>query len=214
MKCSLCNTALIHKKDEFFFDCGTCSALVKDVTQHLTFEEEKAHYECHNNDVHDAGYQKFTAPITDYILNHFSSRDKGLDFGSGTGPVISHMLLQKKYDILPYDPFFAPDTTVLASTYDYILSCEVFEHFRNPKKEIDRLVSMLNPGGALLIMTLLYDNSIDFASWFYKRDPTHIFLYRKETIAFIAQEYRLEITVLDERLIVLEKPMSLIAKHR
>ena len=126
MICTLCNSTLINKKDEFYYDCNTCKAIVKDKKYHLTASEEKERYETHNNDVNDIRYQNFTSPITNYVMEKFSSEHKGLDFGSGTGPVISSMLEKEGYNITQYDPFFAPDKSALETMYDYIVSCEVF----------------------------------------------------------------------------------------
>lgn len=205
MTCTLCNSTLITKKDTYFYDCDCCKAIVKNKKYYLTPEQEKTHYECHNNDVHDIGYQNFTMPITRYVLDTFLPTDKGLDFGSGTGPVISSMLKKENYNIVQYDPFFSPDQNVFKTTYDYIVSCEVFEHFNNPKLEIDRLISLLKPHGMLLIMTLLYTDTVDFKTWYYKNDPTHIFIYRPATIKYIAKEKNLDILELTDRFIVLRK---------
>jgi 2-polyprenyl-3-methyl-5-hydroxy-6-metoxy-1,4-benzoquinol methylase len=205
MICTLCSSRLITKKDPSYYDCDLCRALVKDENQYLSPAEEKAHYETHNNDVDDIRYQKFTMPITNYVLANCLPTNKGLDFGSGTGPVITSMLRKKDYDVVVYDPFFAPNHNIFKTTYDYILSCEVFEHLNNPKKEIDRLTSLLKPNGLLLIMTLLYNDQVDFKTWHYRRDPTHIFIYRKETIEYIAKVQQLDILVLTDRFIVLRK---------
>lgn len=205
MICPLCSSELINKKDAYYYDCDTCKALVKDEKYYISAEEEKARYETHNNDVNDIGYQNFTSPITNYVLNNFNTEHKGLDFGSGTGPVISMMLMKKDYDIVQYDPFFAPNHKLLNNKYDYIFSCEVFEHFHHPQKEIDRLLSLLTNKGYLLIMTMLYNDSIDFSGWNYRNDDTHVFIYRKETIEYIAEEWNLEIEMLTDRLIVLKK---------
>jgi len=67
---------------------------------------EKECYQTHNNDILDKRYQQFVSPITSHIYNHFSPEDRGLDFGAGTGPVISYLLRQKEYQIKQYDPFF------------------------------------------------------------------------------------------------------------
>lgn len=205
MTCTLCDSVLTNKKDVFYYDCDVCKAIVKDTQYYLNAEEEKIRYEAHNNDVNDLGYQNFTSPITNYVLEYFSPKHKGLDFGSGTGPVISSMLTKKKYNIVQYDPFFAPHENVLQHNYDYIVSCEVFEHFYHPKQEIDRLTALLNVNGALLIMTLLYKDEMDFDTWFYRKDPTHVFIYRKETIEYIAQEKGFEIDVITDRFIALKK---------
>ena len=205
MICTLCGSALLHKRDAIYYDCYGCKAIVLDKKYYLTAAQEKARYETHNNDVNDIRYQNFTLPITKYVLEDCLPTHKGLDFGCGTGPVISSMLQKKGYDIVQYDPFFAPNKNVFNTSYDYIVSCEVFEHFHNPKKEIDRLTSLLKANGILLIMTMLYNDQIEFSSWNYRNDPTHVFIYRKETIAYIANAQQLEIAVLTDRFIVLRK---------
>jgi len=172
---------------------------------HLSAEQEKAIYKAHVNDVSDIRYQKFTLPITQFVLKNFLPKHRGLDFGSGTGPVISSELKKKDYHIAQYDPFFAPHPSLLHKKYDYIVSCEVFEHLYQPKLEIDRLISLLNEEGCLLIMTILYHDDIDFKTWSYKKDPTHVFIYRKETMAYIAQEKGLKIEVMTDRFIALRK---------
>lgn len=205
MICTLCDSALKNIKDEYYYDCDVCKAIVKDEKYYLIADEEKARYETHNNDIKDIRYQIFTLPITHCVLENFLPEHKGLDFGSGTGPVISNMLMEKGYDIIQYDPFFAPDQNVLNNMFDYIVSCEVFEHFHKPKMEIDRLTSLLKTNGMLLIMTLLYNDQIDFNKWYYRKDPTHVFIYRKETIEYIANVKKLEIVILTDRLIVFKK---------
>ena len=205
MNCTLCGSTLTNKKDEYYYNCDICKAIVKDKKYYLTADKEKARYETHNNDVNDIRYQNFVLPITNYVIEEILPGHKGLDFGSGTGPVISSMLMEKGYDIVQYDPFFAPKQNVLNNMYDYIVCCEVIEHFYNPKTEIDRLVSLLKVNGILLIMTMLYNDQIDFNKWNYRNDSTHVFIYRKETIEYIANEKKLEIDILTDRFIVLRK---------
>lgn len=205
MICTLCDSKLTNKKDDYYYKCDNCKAIVKDKVHYLSSDKEKARYESHNNNVNDIGYQNFTSPITNYVIKEFTPKHKGLDFGCGTGPVISSMLQKKDYNIVKYDPFFAPNKNTLKNTYDYIVSCEVFEHFYNPKEEINRLISLLNTNGVLLIMTLLYNSQINFNSWFYRKDPTHVFIYTKKTIEYIAIKNKLEIVILTDRFIALRK---------
>jgi len=63
MICTLCGLAFINKKDEYYYDCDNCKAIVKDEKYYLTVDKEKAIYETHNNDVNDIRYQNFTMPI-------------------------------------------------------------------------------------------------------------------------------------------------------
>ncbi len=205
MNCPLCETPLTAKIDEQYYDCNSCRAIVKDRKHYVSPEEEKALYLRHNNDVHDVRYQNFTAPITNFVLENLSPTQQGLDFGSGTGPVISKMLQDNNYQIEQYDSFFKDEPRLLKKLYDYIASCEVFEHFHHPQSELDMLSKLLKPGGRLLIMTLLYRDTIDFSKWFYRRDPTHVFIYRKQTIEYIAREWHFGIEEMTERFISLKK---------
>lgn len=205
MKCTLCDTELFETANEHYFICSTCGAFVKDEKYYLESKEEKERYKEHENDVDDERYQNFTSPITDAILKNHSAEQLGLDFGSGTGPVISSQLREKDYQVKLYDPFFHPSEDYLNYSYDYIFSCEVFEHFYAPKQEIEMLLQILKPEGLLYIMTHLYNFEIDFTDWYYKNDPTHVFIYTFRTIEFIAKKYRLEIEELSDRFIVLRK---------
>lgn len=203
--CTLCHTPLLNRIDDQFFGCTTCGGLVKHPDLFPGWQEEKERYLLHNNDVNDPNYQRFTAPISDFVIKHYSAKDKGLDFGSGTGPVITRVLRDSGYDIDTYDPFFAPDEAVLQRTYDYIASCEVFEHFFDPCREITRLRGLLKAGGRLIVMTLLYHDHIDFENWFYRKDMTHVFIYRPETFRHIAASFNFCIEQMTSRLIVLRK---------
>lgn len=205
MDCPLCQTILRSKKDDEYFICPTCGALVKDQKFYISLEEEKDRYEEHNNDVHDTGYQKFTAPVTQAILENYEPHHIGLDYGCGTGPVISKMLSDQGYQLKLYDPFFYPDKDYLNHAYDYIYSCEVFEHFFRPRQEIEKLLTLLKPGGLLIIMTHLYNPAINFANWYYRNDPTHVFIYTRKTIRFIAAGFPVVIEDLDDRRIIFRK---------
>lgn len=167
--------------------------------------EEKSRYEMHNNDVNDVRYQAFVSPIVNSILKDFKKTDKGLDFGSGTGPVITKMLRDKNYDVQEYDPFFANHPEALEKKYDYIACCEVMEHFHTPKKEFELLFNLLKPGGKLYCKTDLFSESKNFDSWGYKNDPTHVFFYHQKSILWIQKNIGFTSVKIDGRLIVFEK---------
>jgi 2-polyprenyl-3-methyl-5-hydroxy-6-metoxy-1,4-benzoquinol methylase len=182
---------------------------VKDSQFYLSPEEEKKHYEKHNNDVNNSGYQNFTAPVTQFVLQNQKHSDKGLDFGSGTGPVISKMLLDKGFTITQYDLYFEPFKERLNTKYDYIVCSEVWEHFQQSEKELIQLRKMLNKNGRLIVMTLLYSDEIDFETWHYRLDITHVFIYRKKTMEFIAAKFNLELELITDRLIVFKTKIEL-----
>ena len=158
-------------------------------------------YEEHNNDVNDEKYQQFVSPITSAILKTHSAEDLGLDFGAGTGPVISKVLKDNNYSIFQYDPFFHKYPELLNNKYGYIACCEVIEHFYNPHKEFSLLKKLLKKDAILYCMTDLYDESIDFHTWYYKNDPTHVFIYQKHTIHWIQEEFEFSNVKIEGRLI-------------
>lgn len=205
MNCTLCNTLLQTKIDQAYYRCDTCSAYIKDLQFYYTTEDEKKHYEHHNNDVNDVGYQKFTAPLTNAIVAYCTSDMLGLDYGCGKGPVITHLLEKQGYQVKLFDPYFYPDVSYLQHTYDYIFSCEVFEHFYNPLQELEKLSAILKKGGLLFVKTHLYTEQTEFSNWYYRKDETHVFIYTYSTFKYIAKQFGYSIDTLTERLIILRK---------
>lgn len=212
MTCPLClgdcaKIFFIKKKSsKTYWDCPDCSLIYLDPKDLLNQEKEKAHYGTHNNDIHDPRYQEFVADVVDTVKELFPSTTKGLDYGAGPGPVISYLLENDGYSMQVYDPFFSPNDQALAQTYDFIVSCEVIEHFVNPRKEFLKLSKLLRPGGALIVKSHFYDESIHFPSWYYHGDPTHIAFYRKETFSWIKKNLDFQdCQTLSSRLAVLKK---------
>lgn len=204
MNCTLCDTSLEKMADKYFYICQTCEAFVKHSKYYVNSKLEKERYEEHNNDVNDLRYQNFTSPITNAISENQTQNQLGLDYGCGTGPVISNQLAEKGFQVKLYDPYFWPDRAYIKHKYDYIFSCEVFEHFHNPKQEIESLIQLLKPNGRLYIMTHSYHSEIDFANWYYRKDPTHVFIYTKNTFEFIAKKFNLTIEKINERIVILK----------
>ena len=181
-----------------------CKGIFVHENNRINKESEKLVYLQHKNDVNDKGYQKFVSPVTDAILRDFTPNSKGLDFGAGTGPVLSKVLQDNNYSIKQYDPFFHNYPQLLQKKYDYIGSCEVIEHFYNPYKEFKLLKSISNPHAKLYLMTEIYNDGIDFASWYYKNDPTHVFFYSEDTFKWIKNRFDFSALNIDKRLIIFE----------
>ncbi len=206
--CPLCESEgsdFYNNPANHYFQCKNCSGIFLDESLLPNRKQEKMRYEEHNNDVKDEGYQNFVSPITEAVLEYFTKDDKGLDFGSGTGPVIYKMLTDHQYSIVKYDPFFHPNSERLQDRYNYIVCCEVMEHFYDPKKEFELLFQLLLPGGKLFCMTDLWDESIDFHSWYYKNDLTHVFIYTKETIRWIRKNFNFSEVKFEGRLLTFIK---------
>ena len=139
------------------------------------------------------------------MRNRQKKGQEGLDFGCGHTPVISEILSRENYSVAEYDPFFFDDRHVLDRTYDYIICCEVIEHFQDPAKEFSLLRDLLKPGGRLLCMTYIYHTGIDFSSWSYKNDATHVFLFQKKTLDWIAENIKFQELQIRDRLAIFTK---------
>ena len=200
--CPLCNsfsTLFCEKPKHLFYKCTNCDGIFRPKDTFLTAKEEKEHYEKHNNDVFDERYQAFVSPIVDAILQDFSTEAKGLDFGSGTGPVIAKMLTDKGFQVQNYDLFFANEVSLLKEKYNYVSCCEVMEHFYQPYKEFELL-----PKGKLYCKTAVYNNQKPFENWYYKDDFTHVFIYQPKTLEWIKEEFHFSNLIIKEKLLVFE----------
>ena len=189
--CLLCHSksTASYFKDKLhsFFECSNCGSVFRDPANFPSPSEEKERYLTHNNDVNDPSYQAFVSPITEAVASHFSNKAKGLDYGAGTGPVIAKILSDRGYTIELYDPFFHPNRNVLDQAYDFVVCCEVIEHFHRPLDEFQRLFELLKPNGRLFCMTdpLTQEN---FDLWYYKDDPTHVIFYTDENLEWIREK--------------------------
>lgn len=206
-KCPLCGAIAKHYlkfRNKDYHRCSNCNSIFMDPNSYLTSEEEKARYLLHNNDINNSGYQNFVKPLIEYTINNFSQKDQGLDFGAGNGPVIASILKGKDYKIKLFDPFFHNQKELLKEKYDYIISCEVIEHFHHPAEEFKMLKSMLNSRGELILKTDILKPEVNFEKWYYKNDSTHVFFYSEDTFKYIMKKYDFCELIIDDRLIILK----------
>lgn len=206
--CLLCShkTKLFYEfRNNNYYQCQGCSSLMLDPANYPSWEEEKEIYKTHNNDVKDIRYQNFVSPIVEAVKSSYNKNHKGLDFGAGTGPVITSLLEKEVYEINLYDPFFHFYPENLQKKYDYIICCEVIEHFHNPYDEFRKLTNMLSSKGSIFCMTSLYDESINFKNWNYKNDETHVFFYHKKALEWIKKEFAFSKLEIEGKLIKLRK---------
>jgi len=54
-------------------------------------------------------------------------------------------------------------------------------------------------------MTNFYDENIDFASWYYRKDPTHVAFYSKETLMNIASNMSWTLEFPDKNIVLFKK---------
>lgn len=190
-----------------YYQCRECALRFVHPEQRLAPAAEELRYRTHNNNLQDKAYQDFVAPLVEAVAARCLPGGRGLDFGSGTAPILSAGLAARGFLMREFDCFFANETSVFDQTYDFIASSEVFEHLFHPGAELERLTACLRPGGVLGIMTLFYpEDPTQFESWYYRRDPTHVVFYHPQTLHWIAEEFGYSAPeILSDRVAVLTK---------
>lgn len=209
--CPLCRQtqvrALVSVEGRDYLRCDACQASFLHPAQRLDAAAERAFYDTHCNDTADPGYRRFLARLATPLLARLAPASRGLDYGCGPGPALAQMLEEGGHTVACYDPFYRPDTALLQARYDFVTCTEVAEHFHAPAEEFERLAALLRPGGWLAVMTCFQTDDARFATWHYRRDPTHVVFYREATFAWLAAHlghWRLEVPAKDVAL--LRKP--------
>lgn len=176
----------MHVEGRDYGRCQSCGARYVAAHHLPDAATEAAHYALHQNRVDDPGYRRFLSKLAGPLLARLAPGARGLDYGCGPGPALAAMLGEAGHCVALFDPIYAADPSTLAQRHDFITCTEVAEHFHRPAKEFDRLTALLKPGGWLAVMTCFQTDDSRFATWHYRRDPTHVVFYRAETLAYIA----------------------------
>jgi len=210
MHCPLCGSRRIPpfavREGRRFLRCRRCDLIFLDPAQRLGPGEERARYETHRNDPADPDYRAFLDRLLGPLVERLTQGARGLDYGSGPGPTLSRMLTEAGYPTVDYDPFFAPREEVLDRRWDFVTCSETAEHFFDPGREFRRLDRMLAPGGWLGLMTGIVTDDVDFGTWWYVRDPTHVAFYSPETLSWIAADRGWERVPVGDTVVLFRKP--------
>lgn len=172
-----------------YFQCPRCRLVVVPASQHLSPAEEKAHYDLHENNPADPGYRRFLGRLCEPLLARLPATASGLDFGAGPGPTLSLMFEEAGHAMAIYDLYYSPDESVLAREYDFVTATEVVEHLGRPGVVLERLWSLVKPGGWLGLMTKQVVGPEAFARWHYKNDPTHISFFSRATFEYLGARW-------------------------
>lgn len=205
--CPLCgsqrHTHFCEGENRLYRHCKVCDLVFVPKQYFVSTSEEKSKYDHHQNSPDNVGYCRFLDKLLLPLEIHLKSGDTGLDFGSGPGPTLSILMQRRGYVMDIYDIFYHDTPEVFDKEFDFITSTEVIEHLHNPLEEIKRLWSCVREGGVLGLMSAFRVD--DFASWYYKRDLTHIIFFTESTFVWLAKQ-------LDARLIVPESGVVILKK--
>jgi len=191
-----------------FYGCDACGLIFADPDAHLDTAQERAVYDLHENDPADVRYRAFLARLVTPLLEYLDPGMEGLDFGSGPGPTLSLMLAEAGMHVAIYDPYYAPDVTVLDRRYDFVTCTEVVEHFNHPARDWPRLAGLLRPGGWLGVMTRMAVGRDEFRAWQYKNDPTHVSFYSPRVFHWLAQRLGLRLQRIEADVVLMQRPVA------
>ncbi len=207
LTCPLCNGEskdfCITKKRKFY-RCNNCDGIFVPNKFKPSFNKEFERYKYHENDINDVNYQRYVYPLVQIVKENINLDKLGLDYGAGPGPVVTYLLSKNNYRIDLYDPYFHKNEEIFNNKYDFIICCEVVEHFHYPYKEFKKLKKLLKKNGKLFIMTNLYNDNYSFKGWSYKEDITHVFFYTEKTFKWIEEKFNFNINLINNNIIYLE----------
>lgn len=189
-----------------YFRCAGCGLVFLDASLRPSPDRERAEYDRHENDPADPRYRAFLSRSLDEVRMRVPPPAHGLDFGCGPGPALVAMAREAGYAMDAYDPFYAPDMRVFERSYDFITCTEVVEHLFAPRVELDRLWSLLAPGGVLVVQSARVLDDERFRSWHYRRDPTHVVFFADETFGWLASRWGARLCLPRRDVAVLLKP--------
>lgn len=206
--CPLCKSRSdLFSKDKRreYYKCVNCDFIFVPENYHLTPDKEIERYKLHTNSKDDPRYIAFLNRIVPIVTQYIKKGESGIDFGCGPSPILPESLEMEGLKALPYDPIFYNNIEILEKKWDFIVSTEVFEHFNNPLENIYKIWRLIKKGGYLFIMTQLYSEDIEFKSWYYKGDQTHIGFYTKKTFEKLALKLDSQVNFYNKDIIVLRK---------
>lgn len=210
MRCRLCG----GESERFtaagldYGDCPDCGFIELDEARLPEPGAERERYLLHENSSADSGYVAYIDAFLDAVGPFLAPGASVLDFGSGPAPVPAGRMAARGYAVSLYDPYFAPDGSWRARAWDAIVAHEVAEHLAEPGRAFAELASRLAPGSALCVRTRFRPGSReDFASWWYRSDPTHVGFFGERAFGLLADRLGLEpALVLPPDTVVLRKP--------
>ncbi|HAK38269.1 MAG TPA: hypothetical protein DCM60_08500 [Nitrospina sp.] len=202
MKCPLCHhpSPNFHLRADLreYWLCPKCALVFVPPEFFISQEDEVNRYREHENNLDNVGYVKMFQEKINTVKKISPGVNTVLDYGCGYEPVLKTLLSREGYQADGYDSNFFPSEES-DKEYDLIISTETFEHFKEPRNELTRLVPRISNEGYLAVMTRFYpvkNNTLcpdTFSKWYYKRDPTHVAFYCPKTFSWIADEFAMNI---------------------
>lgn len=181
-----------EKKNSDYYHCKNCELRFLGPVHRLNPADEKKRYLLHTNNFADSNYEKFLEPILSLLKKNLPANASGLDYGCGQTPALSQFLSEEGFAMEQFDPFFFPNPAALTKSYDFLAAVEVAEHFYDPLLSFTQMRNLLKARGHLALMSSLFVEKIDFRTWYYRKDPTHVCFYHRRTFAWLQENLKFQ----------------------
>jgi len=208
--CPLCGgvgaTPFHRDPNRDYLRCATCLLVFVPPEQRPSPERERAEYDLHDNRLDDPAYRRFLSRVFTPMQQRLPPGSLGLDFGCGPAPALVAMFEEGGHTMARFDAFYFPGLAPLSSTYDFITATEVIEHLHHPGAELERLWSLLRPGGCLGLMTQPVLDRARFKSWRYIQDVTHVCFFSQATFAWLGMRWGVVPEFVGRDVVLFSKP--------
>ncbi len=209
--CRLCSSdanfvfekTILYKHQVYYYECQTCKSLQ---TEYPYWLDEAYEYSLSNLDT-GAVQRNLNNFALCYAFANTLNINSVIDYGGSDG-LLCRFLRDHVIDCRTYDkhatPLYAQDFNCSSNIKaDLLTAFEVFEHFKDPKIELDD-VFQFEPE-YLLCSTEIYNGQGPQWPYLAEQGGQHIFFFSVDAINLVAKKYNYNVTLVG--------PMILFYKH-
>jgi SAM-dependent methyltransferase len=130
------------------------------------------------------------------------------DIGCGNGQLLAEMAYSGFQQLDGYDPYiktafssenfsiYKKDFFEIDQKYDLVMFHHSFEHLPNPVEVFEKLITILNPGGQVLIRVPVTNAQVwkeEHTYWFQLDAPRHLFIPNTKSMEILGERFGLEL---------------------
>lgn len=188
-----------------YFRCENCGLVVAKTLYEMPREQwESLNRECHGAYQHTNALDvdprwlerlqsqaKLLAELANVGVLEKSAR--AVDYGAGDGK-LSDYLAEKisapkllKFDAYMADENFLPPEKLLPASFDFVITCSVFEHLLGAD-DVEKIFALLTANGTMALHTLVCEEIPRDPNWFYLQ-PVHATFWTNAAMKKIFRRY-------------------------
>ncbi|MBR5914500.1 MAG: hypothetical protein IKZ58_09075 [Selenomonadaceae bacterium] len=190
--------------------CEHCGIVVAKTLYEMPQKQwEAINYECHSlifehnvnyTDIDPKVYERFDieSNFLKELLNHgiLKYDCRTIDYGAGDGKLadltnskIGKAWL-KKFDayMKPFGENYLSADEVKPNSFDFLITTSVFEHLLGNRRDVDKVIGLLNSDGVMALNLFVCEEMPDDPSWFYYI-PVHCIFWTNKAMSIIYKKF-------------------------